>query len=487
MGPMAGERRLTRRDVLSGAAAAGAGLLIGPAAARAAGDHGADAGGRVFSRAVGRLRAGETVVVTPGRRFCLAGVRWSAPADAHLQLRTRRRDGSWGPWAIASSDGHEGDGVHPRDHVGDGVWTGPASELALRSHGAADGVTVQFVAADAVGASGASLGWRGGEVAADATGLTAGAAGALPLAGPVLPAGPGQPPIIARQVWAGTNHPPVGGPYYGAIRMGIVHHTENPNGYSRDEVPAMLRAIYEYHVHGRGWFDIGYNYVVDHFGRIWEARQGGINLPVMGAQAGDWNQISSGVSMLGTYTDIVPPPAALAAVQRLLAWKMAINGVPSIGEISAVVGADDVGWTQFRAGEHVRFPRIAGHRDVDSTDCPGDALYAHLPRMRPQIAHLEGVPATLELDGELAWLATGSVLNLTGRLARLDGGPIAQSEIELQAIVGKFGDTRSLATIQTDGDGGFTAAIPARPNLLVRAVHPTRPAAVSDLIELGPI
>ena len=71
--------------------------------------------------------------------------------------------------------------------------------------------------------------------------------------------------------------------------MGIIHHTENPNGYSPDEVPAMLRAIYEFHVYGRGWFDIGYNFVVDRCGRIWEARQGGIDLPVLGAQAGDWH------------------------------------------------------------------------------------------------------------------------------------------------------------------------------------------------------
>jgi hypothetical protein len=478
MGSMAHEPRLTRRDVLSGAAAAGAGLLIGPAAARASGGRAGDAGGRLFSRPLGRLSAGEQVVLTPGRRFCLAAVRWSRPADAHLQLRTRRPDGSWGPWAVASSGGHEGDGVHAREHVGDGVWTGPASELALRSHHGADGVTVQFVAAEAAHAG----------VAADAAGPAALTAGATPpLATPVLPAGPGQPPIIARSVWAGTNHPPVGGPYYGAIRMGIVHHTENPNGYSRAEVPAMLRAIYEFHVHGRGWFDIGYNYVVDRFGRVWEARQGGIDLPVMGAQAGDWNQISFGVSMLGTYTAIVPPPAALAAVQRLLAWKMALNGVPCLGEFSEVVGADGVSWTQFRAGEHVRFPRIAGHRDVDSTDCPGDALYAHLPQMRPQIARLEGVPATLELDAEITWLTAGSVLNLSGRLARLRGGPIAQAEIELQAVVGTFGDTRRLVAVRTDGDGRFTASMPARSGRLLRAVHATRPAAVSDLIALGPV
>ena len=78
-------------------------------------------------------------------------------------------------------------------------------------------------------------------------------------------------------------------PEYGAVRMAFVHHTENPNGYSAGEVPAMLRAIFVFHRYVRGWNDIGYNFVIDLYGRIFEARAGGIDEPVVGAQAGGYN------------------------------------------------------------------------------------------------------------------------------------------------------------------------------------------------------
>ena len=71
--------------------------------------------------------------------------------------------------------------------------------------------------------------------------------------------------------------------------MAFVHHTENPNGYTAGEVPAMLRAIFVFHRYARGWNDIGYNFVIDLYGRIFEARAGGIDEPVVGAQAGGFN------------------------------------------------------------------------------------------------------------------------------------------------------------------------------------------------------
>ena len=101
--------------------------------------------------------------------------------------------------------------------------------------------------------------------------------------------------------------------------------------------------------------------------------------------------------MLGTYSDTLPSAAALTSLEHLLAWKLALGGVPATGEIAAVVTPDGVGWTQFHGGEHVRFPRIAGHRQVDATSCPGSDLYAHLPTLRTRAAALAAVPATHSL------------------------------------------------------------------------------------------
>ncbi len=456
--------------MLSSAAAVGAGALLGPAAAaRAAGrprDIEARESGRVFARPLGALRAGEVRTVVLPLPACLAAARWSGPSDAHLSLRTRRPDGSWGRWAVASSAGHDGDGVRTTDRVGEGVWLGRATELQLHSRAQVRDVTLQFVAAE------------GGHTASRTSDL---APDALPLLPATLPAGPGQPPIIARAAWAGNNHPPTGGPYYGTIEMGIVHHTENPNGYSPGEVPAMLRSIYAFHVHGRGWLDIGYNFVIDRFGRIWEARQGGVDLPVLGAQAGDWNQISFGVSLLGTYTDVRPSAAAVAALERLLAWKLALNGLPAVGELSAVASAEGISYTQFHVGEHVRFPRIAGHRQVDATDCPGGAFFAELPALRPRVQAMLGTEAKLVLGGEITLFADGPVVFLSGVLSQ-QGVPVPGAAVELERIVGRAGSADTVATLTTAADGTFTSSLPATAGLLVRAVKLTAPAAVSGVL-----
>jgi hypothetical protein len=446
-------RTLTRRDVLAGAAAAGAGALLAPALARAAPD------GAVFTRVLGSLGAGEVRSVTLGQPVALVAVRWSG--RARVQLRARRPDGVWGPWAWTAA-GHEGDGVLSGDHVGEGMWTRAAREVQVRSEGEAGAVALVCVVAER-------------------SELPDVAPGALPHVDVALPAGPGQPPIIARRAWAGAGHPPRNGPFYGEIELGFVHHTENPNGYTAAEVPAMLRAIYRFHVFGRGWFDIGYNFVVDSFGRIWEARAGGADAPVIGAQAGDWNEISFGVAVLGSFDDVLPSPPALRALEHLLAWKMSLSGLPIRGRIAAVVQRSDVHFTQFRAGQHIHLPRIAGHRDGDATDCPGEALYRHLPALRTRVARLAGVPALITLTAELDELVTGPVLVARGRLARVGGAPIARAPVTIETLNGLSAPT-SLASATTDADGRFGATLVPTSSLLLRAVHAAHPAAVSALL-----
>ncbi len=93
---------LTRRAVLRGAAAAGAASLARPGAGIAA--LASRGPGGVFSRWVGTV-AGESQIAAPGR-FALVGVEWAEPAHVTIELRTRVRDGAWGPWAVASVLGH---------------------------------------------------------------------------------------------------------------------------------------------------------------------------------------------------------------------------------------------------------------------------------------------------------------------------------------------------------------------------------------------
>lgn len=155
---------------------------------------------------------------------------------------------------------------------------------------------------------------------------------------------------------------------YGSISAGFVHHTVNANDYSEAQVPAIIRSIYAYHVKSRGWSDIGYNFLVDRFGRIWEGRFGGIDKPVVGAHTLGYNEYSFAMSAIGNFETVQPSDVMLRAYGQLFAWKLSLHGV-NPASMSQRVGRST-------------FPAINGHRDAGSTACPGKNLYAKLPLIR---------------------------------------------------------------------------------------------------------
>ena len=459
---------LTRRAVLRGAAVAGAAALIDPAAGFATGRPPG-----LFSRRVGTIAGGVTAAVAAARPFSLVGVEWSAPARAGIELRTRSAGGAWGPWAAASVLGHAPDGPADNDRrFGEPIWVGAATEVQLRSASAVHGVRLHFVAAGAPGPRAA-------------TAAAAAGAAALPLAQPVLDAGPGQPPIIARAAWAQGHAPARHVPEYGKVKLAFVHHSETPNGYGAGQVPSILFSIFVYHRYVRDYFDIGYNFAVDAYGRIWEARAGGIDQAVMGAHAGGYNTQSTGVVVLGSFAGVAPPPAALSALERLLAWKLALHGVPALGRVPVEVSPDGAVYTAFAPGSHVSLPRIAGHRDGDQTSCPGEALYARLPSIRPRVAGLVGRALRLSIAAPVAPVSPGTSVTVAGRLAELAGGaPVAGAPIELQVLTATRVET-TIATLVSDAGGGWTFPVTPAGNALLRALHRVAPAAVSDVVVIA--
>ena len=412
------------------------------------------------------LAAGAAALAWPSgahagiRPFSMVGVSWRSPQRVRIELRVRLGDGVWSRWVLASSGGHGGDGRSGL--FGEPVWVGRADQVQLRGAAAVDGVRVHTVPAISAPAAGTD------------------AAVALPLAGPALPAGPGQPPIIARSAWAGRRARPRAGPYYGSLRLAFVHHTDNPNGYSRAAVPAILLAMFDYHRYVRGYFDIAYNFIIDAFGRIWEGRAGGIDEPVLGAHAGGFNGVSTGIAVLGTFMDEVPSAPALNALERLLAWKLSLHGVPARGEVRVGVSPGGAHYTPFRPGQRILLPRIAGHRDGDLTDCPGDAFYHRLPSVRPRVAGLAGPLSRLTVSPRSAVVGPGETVTLRGRLLTR-GVPVGDALIAVQAVAGR----RTLARVNTDTSGGWSADVVAERNLAVRALHAPAPAAVSDVVEIG--
>jgi hypothetical protein len=193
-----------------------------------------------------------------------------------------------------------------------------------------------------------------------------------------------KPRIRSRHAWGANEKWRDGKPTLNhTIKQVHVHHTASGNDYARRDVPALLRGIYRYHTHNLGWSDIGYNFLVDRFGRIWEGRAGGVGRPVRGAHTLGFNESSTGVAVLGTFTDTAPRRKVLTSIVRLAAWRLDHYKRRPAGRVKVRSHGSD----KFGPGEKVRLPVIDGHRDTNATECPGELLYAklHSIRKRAQI------------------------------------------------------------------------------------------------------
>jgi uncharacterized protein with LGFP repeats len=204
---------------------------------------------------------------------------------------------------------------------------------------------------------------------------------------PAPPSTAPRPPIVSRAGWGADESMSPEEPGYlpgGRIKAVVVHHTAASNDYTCADAPAVVRGLYAYHVQTQGWKDIGYNFLVDKCGTVYEGRKGGVDRPVMGAHAYGFNSETTGISVLGTYTGAAPSREAMTSVARVAAWKLGQYGVDPTGTATLTAGAD--GTSYFRkswtAGTKMTLPAIHGHRDGYNTQCPGDAFYAQLPTVR---------------------------------------------------------------------------------------------------------
>ncbi|MEU5164909.1 MULTISPECIES: peptidoglycan recognition protein [Streptomyces] len=203
-----------------------------------------------------------------------------------------------------------------------------------------------------------------------------------------LPAAP-QPAIVSRAEWhADESLVKEDAVYTGTVKAVFVHHTGHTNAYDCADAPEMLRAMEEAHVRGEGWDDIGYNFVVDRCGTIYEGRAGGVGRSVRGAHATGFNAHSVGIAALGTFEPGVPVPKPLIeGIAKVGAWKLD-RAVDPRGFVRMVSTNDE---SLYRRGEVVHLHAVAGHRDTFSTYCPGEALYAELPAIRAEMVRLRDV------------------------------------------------------------------------------------------------
>ena len=203
---------------------------------------------------------------------------------------------------------------------------------------------------------------------------------------------PGRPAIRPRADW-GSESPPNGTLRIIDDDLLIVHHTDAPEGaYQPSEVPTLIQAIFNFQTSGDlAWPDIGFNFIVDEFGTIWEGRQGSIDAPIACETEGGDPGHTQHVAFLGQFSAAPPTPLATEAMVSLLAWLANRDGVATQpGDLTNFISE---GSDKFPAGEKVTVRTIAGHREIADVGCPGD------PVMNDVVADLQGL-----VNGERARL-----------------------------------------------------------------------------------
>lgn len=309
--------------------------------------------------------AGWTKTLTPEIPAELVALEWEGKHEGAVDVRVRR-SGTWSPWATLEGNPDEGPDRSSPEYRGTTTagpaWTGKGVErIQLRvSEGRLSGLKLHLIHSP-------------------------------PTPKPAVPmasASPGPPGIITRSQWGANEGIRNTAPdcernpeYTPSVRNAFVHHTVNVNSYSAEEADDLIRGIYQFHVANNRWCDIGYNFVVDRFGRVFEGRYGGVDRGVIGAHAGGFNSYSTGVALLGEFSSERPSAAAMTGLRDLLAWKLNLHGVDPGSSLTVTSS----GSTKFPAGTPVPLPTIAGHRDVSETACPGAQLYNPLPQLRTDV------------------------------------------------------------------------------------------------------
>ncbi|MCL2788687.1 MAG: N-acetylmuramoyl-L-alanine amidase, partial [Micrococcales bacterium] len=315
--------------------------------------------------------------------FDVAGVSWEegkAPESVRMRAWV---DGTWTAWQALEDATVEG-----------GPDPGSAEALG------ASGATEPFIAAGASGlqieVNGAVMGMAGlSAIVIPAATPKKGEPEPVPT--PTTPPGEipntdaslvetdaqGNPVIHLRKEWGANEKLVVDKDRkpFTTLRGAVIHHTGGSNIYTAEQVPGIVNGIFTYHVNGNGWNDVGYNFLVDKYGRIWEGRAGGITKNVVGAHSSGFNDETVGISVLGNYQLVGVPEPAMAAMRSLLVWRLGVGGI-----------TDPSGTTTYLRLKDPQ-PIVLGHQDTayysaaagmwyNRTDCPGVFLEPRLGELR---------------------------------------------------------------------------------------------------------
>ncbi|MEE6296780.1 N-acetylmuramoyl-L-alanine amidase [Georgenia wangjunii] len=393
--------------------------------------------------------AGVTSVVA------VAGVTWDeadTTAVSGVYLRSRSGE-TWSEWEALEVTATDGDlpaesrgGTEPMavievDEVEVAVVVeGSAVEPELAVWDPGESEADALAAAPPASATAATARGADATTALDAT-TAAPAVPTAPAAAPTTTASTAAvtaPTVFTRADWGADESMRWGEVATSSIQGVVVHHTAGTNSYTAAQVPGIIRGIYAYHAVTRNWGDVGYNVLVDKFGRAWEGRYGSLEKSIWGAHASPYNSTMFGISVLGNH-DLVPvTEAAMDAVARVTAWKFDQHGIPAAGTTTI---------------DGVTLDRVVGHRDVASTSCPGRYFYPRLGELTNRIAAYQVDTGDRSLDRDLTGDGVPDVVARVGNEVRLLPGSRGDGLGDAKLVGWGWDAERTIDPGDWDGDG----------------------------------
>lgn len=183
------------------------------------------------------------------------------------------------------------------------------------------------------------------------------------------------PAIISRNGWGASaallsmNGSGCTKPVYNdTMKAVVIHHTDTSNSYTAAQSASIVRGIYNYHVVSNKWCDIGYNFLVDKYGQIFQGRNGDTSFAIQGAHAYQWNPETNGIAMLMNSMNAKMSASGQNSLAKLVAWRMAGFYIDPNAKVHLV---------------NNNYPTIMRHGDViKNTVCPGTNITADMPAIR---------------------------------------------------------------------------------------------------------
>ncbi|BBH71056.1 hypothetical protein ACTI_77410 [Actinoplanes sp. OR16] len=241
-----------------------------------------------------------------------------------------------------------------------------------------------------------------------------------------------------------------------------VHHTATTNDYACADSAAIVRGIQTYHVKSNGWSDIGYNYLLDKCGRLYEGRKGGVETPVVGAHTQGFNTNYAAISVIGNFETAASNAAIEKVIGQVAAARLGKYGYNPTSSVEVTAGSTN---GKYKEGAKFVTPRISGHRDADATACPGKNLYARLPAIRAQ--------AVEQITGLALKPVTGAVKSGSVFYARGAAG-LSWSVTTANAKIARFEvyvDGKKVSTLANTARSVSLTLAAGKHSVAVRGVH----------------